>query len=59
MTLSKIIKLLLLQFICVFLIIQIGLAAGGFSFFTILIWSFVLFCIVYLGFLYPRWSKQS
>lgn len=58
MTLSKIIKLLLLQFICVFLMIQVGLVAGGFSFLTILIWSFGLFCIIYLGFLYPRWSKK-
>lgn len=58
MTLAKIIKLLLLQFLCVFIVIQVGLSAGGFSFFTILISSFVLFSIIYLGFIHPRWQNK-
>lgn len=56
---SKIIKLLLLQFLCVFIIIQTGLVMGGFSFMTILFWSFLLFTIVYVGFVVPRWKKKD
>lgn len=58
MTLAKFIKLLIMQFLCVFLVIQVGLVSGGFSFFTILILSFILFSIIYLGFIYPRWQNK-
>ncbi|UTH13865.1 hypothetical protein [Macrococcus equipercicus] len=56
---SKIIKLLLLQFLCVFIVTQIGLAMVGFSFMNILFWSFLLFTIVYVGFVSPRWKKKD
>ncbi|MCC2089972.1 hypothetical protein KRP69_12175 [Mammaliicoccus sciuri] len=58
MTLAKFIKLLLMQFLCVFIVIQVGLVSGGFSFFTILILSFILFSIIYLGFIDPRWQNK-
>ncbi|UTH11570.1 hypothetical protein [Macrococcoides canis] len=58
MTASKIIQLLLLQFLCVFIVIQIGLVMVGFSFITILFWSYLLFVIIYVGFLAPRWKKK-
>lgn len=58
MTLAKGIILILLQLFCVFLVIQVGLASGGFSFITILILAFILFSIVYLAFLYPFWNKR-
>ncbi|MCU7557951.1 hypothetical protein [Macrococcus capreoli] len=59
MTASKIIQLLLLQFLCVFIVIQIGLVMVGFSFITILFWSYLLFVIIYVGFLAPRWKKKD
>ncbi|VUC65577.1 Uncharacterised protein [Macrococcoides caseolyticum] len=59
MTASKIIQLLLLQFLCVFIVIQIGLVMVGFSFITILFWSYLLFVIIYIGFLAPRWKKKD
>lgn len=58
MTLARAIILILLQFFCVFLAIQVGLASGGFSFITILILAFILFSIVYLAFLHPFWNKR-
>ncbi|MDU0482120.1 hypothetical protein [Staphylococcus aureus] len=58
MTLAKGIILILLQLFCVFLVIQIGLASGGFSFITILILAFLLFSIIYLAFLHPFWNKR-
>lgn len=58
MILAKFIKLSLMQFLCVFLIIQVGLVSGGSSFFKILIWPFILFSIIYLGFIYPRWQNK-
>ncbi|WBF52861.1 hypothetical protein [Macrococcoides canis] len=59
MTASKIIQLLLLQFLCVFIVIQIGLVMVGFSFITILFWSYLLFVVIYVGFLAPRWKKKD
>lgn len=58
MTLAKGIILILLQLFCVFLVIQVGLASGGFSFITILILAFLLFSIIYLAFLHPFWNKR-
>ncbi|TDM23100.1 hypothetical protein [Macrococcoides canis] len=59
MTASKIVQLLLLQFLCVFIVIQIGLVMVGFSFITILFWSYLLFVIIYVGFLAPLWRKKD
>lgn len=59
MTIAKGIILVLLQLLCVFLAIQVGLASGGFSFITILILAFILFSIIYLAFLHPFWNKSK
>lgn len=56
---AKIIKILLLQFLCVFIVIQVGLALDGISYLSILFWSFLLFTIAYVGFLAPKWNKND
>lgn len=55
---AKIIKILLLQFLCVFIVIQVGLALDGISYLSILFWSFLLFTIAYVGFLSPRFNRK-
>ncbi|QRN48658.1 hypothetical protein [Macrococcoides bohemicum] len=55
---AKIIKILLLQFLCVFIVLQVGLALDGISYLSILFWSFLLFTIVYAGFLAPNRNKD-
>lgn len=54
---AKIIKILLLQFLCVFIVIQVGLALDGISYLSILFWSFLLFTIVYVAFLAPKYNQ--
>lgn len=56
---AKIIKIFLLQFLCVFIVIQVGLAMDGISYLSILFWSFLLFTIAYVGFLVPKWNKND
>ncbi|WP_414055547.1 hypothetical protein [Macrococcus equi] len=59
MTVARFLKLILLQYLCSFIMIQIGLASGGFSFMTLVISSFVLFAILYVAWLYPKWTNQN
>lgn len=59
MTIARLLKLLILQYLCTFLMIEIGITSGGFSFFTIVFSSFALFSILYVAWLHPKWTNQK